>query len=214
MCRHNSVRSRGGLASTVALALMLAACGSNSTFIRNTVAAPDNGDAAANETAAPDPAAAVVITAAAVETAAPQPVAAATGRAGCRGRRSARADPGTEQLRLITSMAVRPTDGVVYYGLQDGYVWRRAADGTLSEQIDLTEIVSPHEPGSERGLLGLVVSPVDGRLFVYFTDDEIDSHIYPTPSAPMVPSMPPAAGGGVCGPAGLGPQGRGHGIPA
>lgn len=171
----NGFRSRRRLASAVAVALTLVACDSNNTFTpRDTVAAPDGGGVvgATAETTTPDPAQPPV------ETAAPRPVAPMppgeqVAAAGVR----LELIPGTEQLRLITSMAVRP-DGVTYYGLQDGYVWRQATDGTLTEEIDLTDIVSPHEPGSERGLLGLVVSPVDGRLFVYFTDDEIDSHVY------------------------------------
>jgi hypothetical protein len=43
--------------------------------------------------------------------------------------------------------------------------------------LDLTARVSPHEPGSERGLLGLAFNPVDGRLFVYFTDVDVQSHV-------------------------------------
>lgn len=86
--------------------------------------------------------------------------------------------PGTEQLKLLTSVALRPSDGSLYFGLQDGKVARLGADGLIETVLDISAVTSPYENGSERGLLGLGISPADERLFVYFTDPNTDSHLY------------------------------------
>lgn len=79
---------------------------------------------------------------------------------------------------LPTTMAVRDGDPALYVGSQDGFVWRVAGAGDEPELVlDLSDEVSPYETGSERGLLGLAFDPTDGRMFVYFTDGQIDSHV-------------------------------------
>lgn len=61
---------------------------------------------------------------------------------------------------------------------QDGQVFRAPPDFSSSELVlDLTDEVSAFIYGSERGLLGVAVNPLDGRLFLNFTDRENDSHI-------------------------------------
>lgn len=61
---------------------------------------------------------------------------------------------------------------------QDGQVFRTPADLSSSELVlDLTDEVSPFVYGSERGMLGVAVNPLDGRLFLNFTDRQNDSHI-------------------------------------
>jgi glucose/arabinose dehydrogenase len=80
-------------------------------------------------------------------------------------------------LPLLTSMATRPADGVAYLTSQRGEVWR-ALDGSEPELVlDLDGVVSPYEPGSERGLLGMAFGPTDDRLYLSYTDDQIDSHV-------------------------------------
>jgi glucose/arabinose dehydrogenase len=79
-------------------------------------------------------------------------------------------------LPLLTSMAVNPADDSVYFSSQTGEIWR-VADSDPELVLDLTAEVSPYEEGSERGLLGIQFSPADGRLFVYYTDHDIDSHL-------------------------------------
>ena len=61
---------------------------------------------------------------------------------------------------------------------QDGQVFRAPRDLSTSELVlDLTAEVSPFVYGSERGMLGIAVNPLDGRLFLNFTDRGNDSHI-------------------------------------
>lgn len=61
---------------------------------------------------------------------------------------------------------------------QDGQVHRAPKDLSSSEIVlDLTTEVSPFVYGSERGMLGVAINPVDGRLFLNFTDLNNDSHI-------------------------------------
>jgi glucose/arabinose dehydrogenase len=79
-------------------------------------------------------------------------------------------------LPLLTSMAVNPADNSVYFASQTGEIWR-VARGERELALDLTDEVSPYEVGSERGLLGIQFSPTDGRLFVYYTDHDVDSHL-------------------------------------
>ncbi|MFV0307363.1 MAG: PQQ-dependent sugar dehydrogenase [Desertimonas sp.] len=79
-------------------------------------------------------------------------------------------------LPLLTSLAGRP-DGLVVVTSQSGEVWRLAPDGTTALYLDLTADVSPYEPGSERGMLGSAFHPVDGRLFLSYTDPAMDSHV-------------------------------------
>ena len=79
-------------------------------------------------------------------------------------------------LPLLTAMASRP-DGLIVFTSQTGEVWRLAPDGTAPLLVDLRAEVSPYEPGSERGMLGAAFHPIDGRLFLSFTDVAMDSHV-------------------------------------
>jgi glucose/arabinose dehydrogenase len=79
----------------------------------------------------------------------------------------------------LTGMAWREDDPGIYLSTQDGYVYR-VVDGDLQPEpvIDLTSEVTPLLPGSERGLLDVAFDPIDGRMFVKYTDDvNSDSHI-------------------------------------
>jgi glucose/arabinose dehydrogenase len=79
-------------------------------------------------------------------------------------------------LPMLTSMAVNPADDSLYFASQTGEIWR-VTRGRPTLALDLTDVVSPYENGSERGLLGIQFSPADGRLFVYYTDHDVDSHL-------------------------------------
>jgi glucose/arabinose dehydrogenase len=79
-------------------------------------------------------------------------------------------------LPMLTSMAVNPADDSLYFASQTGEIWR-VTRGRPTLALDLTAEVSPYENGSERGLLGIQFSPADGRLFVYYTDHDVDSRL-------------------------------------
>jgi glucose/arabinose dehydrogenase len=83
-----------------------------------------------------------------------------------------------------TGMVVRPADDVVYASSQTGQVWRLADPANPVLALDISAETSPYEEGSERGLLGIAFSPVDGRLFVFYTDQQAQSHLV---SYPMLP---------------------------
>lgn len=81
-------------------------------------------------------------------------------------------------VSLPTALTSRPGDTALYLTAQDGKVWRvGAAAGEPTVVLDLTAEVSPYVNGSERGMLGIAFDPIDGRMFVYFTDADIDSHV-------------------------------------
>jgi glucose/arabinose dehydrogenase len=80
-------------------------------------------------------------------------------------------------LPLLVAMATRPIDGQPYFASQSGEIWRVVAGKEPELVLDLSPVVSPYENGSERGLLGIEFNPADGRLFVYYTDANIDSHL-------------------------------------
>ncbi|MFM7125805.1 MAG: PQQ-dependent sugar dehydrogenase [Actinomycetota bacterium] len=78
----------------------------------------------------------------------------------------------------LLGMAWSQMAGYFYLITQDGQVFRTPPDFSSSEMVlDLTDEVSAFIYGSERGLLGVAVNPLDGRLFLNFTDRENDSHI-------------------------------------
>ncbi len=81
------------------------------------------------------------------------------------------------EVPMATALARRPGHDTMYVTSQEGRVWRIDGDGAADVVLDLTAVVSPHEPGSERGALGLAFNPVDGRLFVYYTDLEVQAHV-------------------------------------
>jgi len=75
-----------------------------------------------------------------------------------------------------TSAAVGP-DGALYVAGQLGPVWRFDG-GTVDEELvlDLTDRTSVIQAASsERGVLGIAFGPVDGRLYVHFTDTNGDN---------------------------------------
>jgi glucose/arabinose dehydrogenase len=79
----------------------------------------------------------------------------------------------------LTGMAWREGDPGIYLATQEGYV-HRVVDGDLQPEpvIDLSLEVTPLEPGSERGLLDVAFDPLDGRMFVHYTDRaNSDTHI-------------------------------------
>lgn len=78
----------------------------------------------------------------------------------------------------LLGMAWSQLAGHFFLITQDGQVFRTPPDFSSSEVVlDLTDEVSAFIYGSERGLLGVAVNPLDGRLFLNFTDRENDSHI-------------------------------------
>lgn len=80
-------------------------------------------------------------------------------------------------IPMPTAMATRPADGSVWFTSQTGEVWRSADDARPEMVLDLRGTVSAYETGSERGLLGLAFSPADGRLFLYYSDLQAQSHV-------------------------------------
>lgn len=81
-------------------------------------------------------------------------------------------------LQHLLGMAWSQLAGYFFLITQDGQVFRAPPDFSSSEMVlDLTDEVSAFVYGSERGLLGVAVNPLDGRLFLNFTDRQNDSHI-------------------------------------
>ena len=80
-------------------------------------------------------------------------------------------------LPLLTAMAPQPGTAASYLTSQSGEVWRFVEGAPPQLVLDLTGVVSPYVNASERGLLGIAFNPVDGRLFVSYTDGNIDSHV-------------------------------------
>lgn len=61
---------------------------------------------------------------------------------------------------------------------QDGQVYRTTRDFSTTDMVlDLSSEVSVFVYGSERGMLGVAINPIDGRLFLNFTDRANNSHI-------------------------------------
>ena len=78
----------------------------------------------------------------------------------------------------LLGMAWSEIEQYFYLITQDGEVFRAPPDFSNSEIVlDLKEEVSPFIYGSERGMLGVAINPIDGRLFLNFTDRENNSHI-------------------------------------
>ena len=80
-------------------------------------------------------------------------------------------------IQKATAMATRPADGSIYITAQTGQVYRMVPGGPATVVLDLTGTVSEWAPGSERGLLGIEFSPVDGRMFLYYTDLNAQAHL-------------------------------------
>lgn len=82
------------------------------------------------------------------------------------------------QIEHLLGMAWSQKAGFFYLITQDGHVYRAPEDFSTSELVlDMTAEVSPFVYGSERGMLGIAINPVDGRLFLNFTDLDNNSHI-------------------------------------
>jgi glucose/arabinose dehydrogenase len=95
------------------------------------------------------------------------------------------------QIEHLLGMAWSQKAQFFYLITQDGHVYRAPQDFSTSELVlDLTAEVSPFVYGSERGMLGIAINPVDGRLFLNFTDLNNDSHIV---SFAIVDGMPDPA---------------------
>lgn len=83
------------------------------------------------------------------------------------------------ELDNLTAMAWRSGDRGLYLTTQDGTV-RRVIKRRIQKRpvLDLRAKVTKLQPGSERGLLGIAFDPVDGRMFVHYTDRaNDDTHI-------------------------------------
>jgi glucose/arabinose dehydrogenase len=80
-------------------------------------------------------------------------------------------------VELATAMAVRAGDPALYVTSQDGKVWRVLPGAEPEVVLDLSDVTSPYESGSERGMLGITFDPTGARMFVYYTDADIDSHV-------------------------------------
>lgn len=146
-----------------ALALpTLGACGEDAARGEDTVRTSPTATSAADD--------ATTTTATPTTTTAPPPPAASLAAL------ALTLQPVATDLPLLTSLAAR-SDGLTVVTSQSGEVWRLAPDGTTSLILDLTAEVSPYEPGSERGMLGSAFNPVDGRLFLSYTDAPMDSHV-------------------------------------
>lgn len=82
------------------------------------------------------------------------------------------------QIEHLLGMAWSEKAQFFYLITQDGHVHRAPEDFSTSEIVlDLTGEVSPFIYGSERGMLGIAINPIDGRLFLNFTDRANNSHI-------------------------------------
>ena len=79
---------------------------------------------------------------------------------------------------LTLGMAWNQIEGYFYIITQEGEIYRAPRDFSTTELVlDMKSEVSPFIYGSERGMLGVAVNPIDGRLFVYFTDLDYNSHV-------------------------------------
>ena len=78
---------------------------------------------------------------------------------------------------MVTQMVVRPADDVAYASSQTGQIWRLADPAAPTLALDVSANVPPYEQGSERGLLGLGFGPSDGRMYVFFSDLQNNSHV-------------------------------------
>lgn len=82
------------------------------------------------------------------------------------------------EIEHLLGMAWSQIEQHFYLITQDGQVFRSPPDFSSTELVlDLTSEVTLFVYGSERGLLGIAINPIDGRLFLNFTDRQNDSHI-------------------------------------
>ena len=137
----------------------------------STVASSVPSSSAAPSTAAAPTSSAVAATTAPTTTAPVAPPPPSAGLADI-----ALAWHNVNKLPKLTAMASRP-DGLIIMTSETGEVWKVDATGGSEMVLDLTAAVSPWEAGSERGLLGAAFDPSGTRLYLYYTDVDIDSHL-------------------------------------
>ncbi len=80
-------------------------------------------------------------------------------------------------VEKVTAFVTDPATSTIYISSQTGQIYKVANDGSKTLVLDLSAAVPPYEQGSERGLLGLDFSPVDGRMFVFYSDLENNAHL-------------------------------------
>ena len=80
------------------------------------------------------------------------------------------------ELPLLTAVVQHP-DRSLWFTSQTGEIWRMVEGGQPELVLDLTGDTAPWAEGSERGMLGIGFNPVDGRLFLYYSDPSSDSHV-------------------------------------
>ena len=177
---------RGPRVATIAvLAVIVAACGGDETASPSTTTSPTTTAPAATTSAAitvtgdvsgtvgagpTTPVSAVPPPETIAPAAAPPPEASALTGVGLAFEPFADVD-------LPTAMAHRDGDPALYVTSQDGQAWRLNAGTEPESVLDLSDEVSLYESGSERGMLGLAFDPTDGRMYVYYTDQNIDSRV-------------------------------------
>jgi glucose/arabinose dehydrogenase len=74
--------------------------------------------------------------------------------------------------------AAVPGDGTLWFLERGGRISRLDSDGMRQVVLDLTDRVNAF--GIENGLLGIAFHPdftANGRLFIYYTDGDLDSHV-------------------------------------
>lgn len=74
------------------------------------------------------------------------------------------------------AFAWRPGDEGTYVADQVGMVHRIDPSGAVEPVVNLRDRVTPFEPGTERGLLGIAFGP-DDRLYLDFTDRQSDTFV-------------------------------------
>jgi glucose/arabinose dehydrogenase len=80
-------------------------------------------------------------------------------------------------LPLLTAGVAHPSTGGMLLTSQSGEVWSVAPESAPELVLDLRGQVSPWVENSERGLLGIAFGPVDGRLYLSYTDADVDTHV-------------------------------------
>jgi glucose/arabinose dehydrogenase len=80
-------------------------------------------------------------------------------------------------VEKVTGFEVDPATSTIYVSSQTGQVYTVANDGSKTLALDISSAVPPYDQGSERGLLGIGFSPVDGRMFVFYTDLDNNAHL-------------------------------------
>jgi glucose/arabinose dehydrogenase len=80
-------------------------------------------------------------------------------------------------VEKVTALVTDPATSTMYISSQTGQVYKVANEGAKTLALDISSAVPPYDQGSERGLLGLGFSPVDGRMFVFYSDLENNAHV-------------------------------------